>query len=145
MTDESRDEIRIDGMNENDAQDRLLHAALRNFRQCVHAWSEAEYGQPRVVLLQDARRTTRPWAIASCALGVALVASLAGTGVHERNRHMEQARLAAQKQAEQQRAMAAERAKQSEDLMANVDRDVSQEVPSALEPLAQLMTDDGAQ
>jgi hypothetical protein len=42
----------------------------------------------------------------------------------------------------QQRDAAAQRAKESEDLLAKVDRDVSQEVPSALEPLAQMMTDD---
>jgi hypothetical protein len=38
---------------------------------------------------------------------------------------------------------AAEMAKQNEeDLMANVDSDVAREVPSALEPLATLMTED---
>jgi len=45
--------------------------------------------------------------------------------------------------AEQQRLAAQERARQEEeDLLAKVDSDVSREVPSAMEPLAQLMAGD---
>jgi hypothetical protein len=49
---------------------------------------------------------------------------------------------AAARAAEQQRVIAEQRAKEEEDLLANVDSDVSREVPSAMEPLAQLMSDD---
>jgi hypothetical protein len=57
---------------------------------------------------------------------------------------IEAARIAAQ---QQQREMAAAQvAKENEeDLMANVDSDVAREVPSALEPLATLMTEDESQ
>lgn len=124
-------------------QDPVLNAALRSFRQSVHAWSEAEFARPRTVAAQP--RVRRPWAIVSCTLGVVLAAGIAVTSIHERDLHIQQARLAAaQRQAEQQRELAAQRAKESQDLLANVDRDVSREVPSALEPLAQLM-DDGSQ
>jgi hypothetical protein len=44
---------------------------------------------------------------------------------------------------EQERLAALERARQEEeDLLAKVDSDVSREVPSAMEPLAQLMAED---
>ena len=48
-------------------------------------------------------------------------------------------------QAEQQRLMAEQRAREEEDLLAKVDSDVSREVPSAMEPLAQLMAEDDIQ
>ncbi len=48
--------------------------------------------------------------------------------------------------AEQQRLVAAEKARQEEeDLLAKVDSDVSRETPSAMEPLAQLMAEDEVQ
>jgi hypothetical protein len=62
----------------------------------------------------------------------------------ERHRKIEQARVAAARLAEQQKALREQQAKQDdEDMLAKVDSDVSREVPSAMEPLAQ-MTDDEA-
>lgn len=133
------DETRIENTT---AEDEILNAALRNFRQSVHAWSEAEYTRPRVMTAVHSRVAYRPLAIASAALTILLATGAGVLGVHERNVHIEQARMAAQRQAEQQRELAAQRAKESDDLLANVDRDVSREVPSALEPLAQMMDDD---
>jgi hypothetical protein len=53
--------------------------------------------------------------------------------------------MAAARAAEHERQVAAERARvEDEDLLATVDSDVSREVPSALEPLAQLMVEDEA-
>jgi hypothetical protein len=130
------DETRIET-----AQDAELHGALRNFRQSVHAWSEAEFVRPRAVAPASSR-VNRPWALVSSALGIVLAAGIAVGGVHERDQRIEQARIVAQRQAEQQRELAAEKTKESENLLANIDKDVSQEVPSALEPLAQMMDDD---
>ena len=67
-----------------------------------------------------------------------------GGGVHERHQRIETARIAAAARvAEQQRLVAAEQARQDEeDLLSKVDIDVSREVPSAMEPLAQLMAED---
>lgn len=123
------------------AHDAELQSALGNFRHSVHAWSEAEFARPRVIAPASAR-VHRPWALVGSALGVVLAAGIAAGGVHERNQRIEQARIAAQKQAEQQRELAAEKAKESENLLANIDNDVSREVPSALEPLARMMDDD---
>jgi hypothetical protein len=66
--------------------------------------------------------------------------------VHERHQRQETARAAAAaRAAEHERLVAAERTKaEDEDLLATVDSDVSREVPSALEPLAQLMIEDEA-
>ena len=66
-------------------------------------------------------------------------------GLYQNHRQQEAAKAEAARVAEQQqREMAATQlAKENEeDLMANVDSDVAREVPSALEPMASLMTDD---
>jgi hypothetical protein len=81
------------------------------------------------------------------ALGCTLVVGGVSGGVYERHQRQEAARVAAEAQAaEQQRLVAAEKARQDEeDLLAKVDSDVSREAPSALEPLAQLMAEDEVQ
>jgi len=55
-------------------------------------------------------------------------------------------KIAQTRMIEQRRLAAEERAGQEEeDLLAKVDGDVSREVPSAMEPLAQLMAEDESQ
>lgn len=142
-----------------------LQDALLKFRSSVHAWSEAEFVRPRTVLSAEHRRTWR--SAAAWALGCALAAGSLSAGIYEHHAHDQLARLAAQRMAAERTAResqllarqdaaqdqgtaqdaAAEAAIQSpaeaqgadEKLMAVVDRDVSQPVPSAMEPLAQLM------
>jgi hypothetical protein len=67
-----------------------------------------------------------------------------GGGLYEQHQRQEMARVAAAaRAAEQQRLVAAQQARDAEeDLLAKVDSDVSREVPSAMEPLAQLMAED---
>jgi hypothetical protein len=151
-----------------------LKQALKHFKASVDAWSyavstDAAYSRPRTAAKVAMRHSWRM--AAGWALGCLLAAgSLAGAG-HEIYRRQELARVAAQKaaqQAAQQRAAAgraiALRASaqvektapavaiakvnagtQDEDLLASVDSDVSREVPAAMEPLAQLMDDNGTQ
>ena len=84
------------------------------------------------------------------ALGCVLVAGAGVSGgVHWTHQRQELARLAAVKlamqqaeAAEQQRLAVAQQAQDEEELLAKVDSDVSREVPSAMEPLAQLMAED---
>jgi hypothetical protein len=57
-------------------------------------------------------------------------------------RHVKQVRIAAVLEAQRQRQLAANRAREEEELLAKVDSDVSRQVPSAMEPLAQLMAED---
>ena len=73
-----------------------------------------------------------------------LVAGSVSGGVHERHQRQEQARIAAAQEAARQRVAAEQRAR-DEELLAKVDSEVSQEVPSAMEPLAQLMAGDEAE
>jgi hypothetical protein len=110
---------------------------------------------------------------ASWALGCLLAAGSLAGAAHEIYHRQELAKLAAQKAVEQR--VAAERATasqsstqvekkapaatirkvsagardnagaQDDDLLASVDSDVSREVPAAMEPLAQLMDDNGTQ
>jgi uncharacterized protein HemX len=118
----------------------LLDEALKNFRMSVCAWSEAELSRERTVVKVVRRRSWRlavGWALA----GV-LVAAGASGGVYEH--HQQELRIAAAaQQAEQQQAARELQARAEEDdLLAKVDSDISQEVPSAMEPLAQLMAAD---
>ena len=144
-----------------------LEETLRNFRSSVHAWGEAEFVRPRTVLHAEHHRAWR--SAVAWALGCALAAGTLSAGIYEHHSHDQLARLAqrvaaqriAARQAEQKQWAARQDASQNQDtaevatqaptkaagadekLMAAVDQDVSQQVPSAMEPLAQLM-DEGA-
>ena len=124
--------------------DPALLNALRDFRMSVHAWSEAAYHRPRSVFESAPRR--KGWRRATAwALSCVLAVGVAAGGVHERHQQQEQARVAAAQEAEQQRRLAEQHAMEAEDLLAKVDRDVSRQVPNAMEPLAQLMAEDESQ
>ena len=120
--------------------DSLLEQALNHFRLGVHAWSAAELSRERPALKVARRRSWRP--AAGWALAVALAAGGVATGgVYER--HQQQLRIAAAARAAEQQRVAREMQARAEeeDLLAKVDSDVSREVPSAMEPLAQLMAE----
>jgi cell division protein FtsB len=127
--------------------DAALDQALTDFRSSIHAWSEAVYSQPRTVQVSVRHRTWR--LAAGWALGCVLLAGGVSAGVVEHQRQAEAARVAAiaQQQARQQQLAAAmEQARQQDPgLLAKVDSDTSQEVPDAMEPLAQMMEDGGTQ
>jgi len=121
-----------------DMNDSAMQMALRSFRSSVHAWSDAAYHRPRTQALSQPGIAWRR--VAGWALSLAISGGLVGTAVYERHLTNEAARQ--QQQREQQRLLAEQHAKEAEDLLAKVDSDVSREVPSAMEPLAQLMADD---
>ncbi len=126
--------------NEWDVLDPALKQALGDFKASVHAWSEAAANRPRTVREIVVRRTWR--LAAGWGLATALIAGAASGGLYERHHQQEAARIAAAQEAAHQREVAAERAQAEEDALAKVDSDVSREVPSALEPLAALSTQD---
>ncbi|SPE25799.1 hypothetical protein SBA5_500020 [Candidatus Sulfotelmatomonas gaucii] len=149
--------------------DPVLGEALKHFKSSVDAWSEAAYRRPRIV---DSRVRRGGWQLAAgWALGCALaVGSLVG-GVFEHQHRQELAKIAAIKAAQKaaherlvvaQSAAAAQQAlavqttakntsaarhanDTDENLLAKVDKDISQQVPAAMEPLAQLMDDNESQ
>ena len=125
------------------AQDAQLDKALEDFRLSVHAWSGAELSRPRTATV-----TAKSWnwrLATGWALGCVLVLGGASGAVFERHqKQVEQARIASERDAAQQREVAAQRARVDADqLLAKVNSDVSRSVPDAMEPLAQLMDDDG--
>src|SRR5579859_8182045 len=125
---------------EGNESDAVLDQALRNFRTSVHAWSEAEYSKPRTaqVVHLTSWRVAAGWAL-GCVLAVG---SLSG-GLMEHHHRQELAKIAAAEAARQQKIAQAEQAKKDdEDLLAKVDSDLSRQVPSAMEPLAQMMAED---
>ena len=123
-----------------EAMDPVLKQSLSDFKASVRAWSDAMVNRPRTVREVVVRRTWR--LAAGVSLACALLAGGVSSGLYEHHQRQEMAKIAAARAAEQQRQLAANRARKEEDLLAKVDSDVSQEVPTALEPLAQLMTED---
>jgi hypothetical protein len=128
---------------QNPEPDPELERVLRSFRSSVHAWSDAVYQRPRLVEVAPRRMAWRKAAV--WALGSVLVAGGVGGGLLEVQHRQEQARLAAVREAQHQRQLQEERAREAAQELALVDRDVSRQVPNALEPLAQLMTSDESQ
>lgn len=121
-------------------EDPALDRVLSDFRSSVHAWSDAAYNRPRPIAAASSRvvwRTAAAWS-----LGSMLMIGTAGEGVFEYQHRHEAARIAAAREARQQRALAEEREREAERELAKVDTDVAREVPNAMEPLAQLMTED---
>ncbi len=134
------DELRI--MAELNSE---LDEALANFRLSVHAWSEAAFSRPRTTVAPVARR--RVWRMAlGWTLGCVLAAGGASAGIWQHHQRELEIRITQARVAQQQRLAAQQRnqrvRQEDEDLLAKVDRDVSREVPVAMEPLAQLMSDD---
>lgn len=118
--------------------DRELDQALDDFRRSVHAWSEAAYSRPRTAPVAAPRGG---WRLAAAwALGCMLAVGSLGGGFYVRQHGRELARVAAMQAARQRHLAAAQRDRiEDTNFMVTVDQDVSQEVPSAMEPLAQLM------
>jgi hypothetical protein len=118
-----------------------LREALGDFKLSVDAWSEAMISRPR-----EAKAPARTnWsAVTKWALGCVVFAGTVSGGLYQNYKQLEAQKVEAARVAEQQRATeAAKLAKaDEEDLMADVDSDVARQVPSALEPLATLMTED---
>ncbi|HUX45053.1 MAG TPA: hypothetical protein VMV57_09915 [Terracidiphilus sp.] len=127
---------------ELEALDPVLQQSLAHFKASVHAWSADVESRPRTVMstAPRVRRLAVGWALA-------LLLGLGGvSGVLLKRQHREQlaqqAQQAQERQLEQQRELDAQRAVAQQNLLAKVESDISREVPSAMEPLAQLMTDD---
>jgi hypothetical protein len=140
MKSNDKNSERVDQTAEWEAIDPEMREALGNLRTSVHAWSENMVSRPRTapeVVMHRKWRTAARWAL-SC---VVFAGAVSG-GVYENHRQQEAARIAAVREADHQRQLAAEHAREEEDLLAKVDSDISRNVPSAMEPLASLMTDD---
>jgi hypothetical protein len=123
--------------------DPEIAQALRNFKASVDAWSEAAMSRPRTIKV--ARRSWRM--AAGWALGCAVAATSLSGALYERQHRQELSRIAAanaaaQKAAQEKLVAEQQAANQTDqDLLANVDSDISRAVPAAMEPLAQLMDD----
>jgi hypothetical protein len=129
-------------MAAEDGLEPELAETLREFRSSIHAWSDAALSRPRMAVAAPGRR--KLWRLAAgWALGCVLLAGGASTGVYQHLHQQQLATIAAARVAEQERLAAQQKARQEdEDLLAKVDSDVSRAVPSAMEPLAQLMAGD---
>jgi hypothetical protein len=123
--------------------DPHLRDALLDFNASVHAWGDAAYSAARTAPVRPAMawRRTLAWA-----LSLAISAGALSGAVYERHHQQVLAQQQHQRelQVEQQKLAAQQQhAREAEDLMAKIDSDVAREVPTAMEPLAQMMTDDG--
>jgi len=132
-------------MSSSIESDATLGEILKNFRQSAQAWSEAEYNRPRRVEPVTVHGTWRMAAV--WALGCVLAAGSLSGGLYEHHHLQQVARQQTEARAARERQLAAQERtrKADENLLANVDTDVSRSVPAALEPLAQLMEGDEGQ
>ena len=121
--------------------DSELQQALVNFRQSVHAWSESEFNSPRTVRVA-ANSGWRP--VLAWALGCMVIAGGVSGGIYDHHRVVVERQQAAARIAHERQLATQQKAQETDEaLLANVDTDVSRSVPAAMEPLAQLMEDDG--
>jgi hypothetical protein len=125
-------------------EDPVVAQALKNFKASVDAWSEAAMSRPRTVkVVRHTWRLAAGWA-----LGCVVAAGSLTGGLYERHHRQEMARTAAAQKAAEQKQAATQSAasgalSEDQDLLATVDSDISREVPAAMEPLAQLMDENG--
>jgi hypothetical protein len=153
------EELAVAGADEglNLEQDPELQGALQDFRLSILAWSEEAYSRPRAMV---AVARSRRWRVAAgwafgCLLALAGVSGSVYGHLHRRqaatwNHQLQQeATMATNRSNEPARAATEQREprvhEDEEDLLAKVNTDVSRQIPSAMEPLAQLMTEDETQ
>jgi hypothetical protein len=131
-------------------EDPQVEAALRNFRQSIHSWSEQEYSRTRIPAASSRRSSwslfTNPIAAWGLAGVLAVSAVTVPTSMHYR--HVEQQRVAEQAAAEAQRQQELQHQHEIEqaamkisddELLSHIDSDLAQAAPDAMEPLASLM------
>ncbi|HEU5457308.1 MAG TPA: hypothetical protein VFU68_01690 [Terracidiphilus sp.] len=122
-----------------------LYEALEHFKAGVHAWSSAaEARSRRAVVVQPARHSVWRLAVA-WSMGLVLATGTVSSVLYQRHQQQMLAQMQHERIAAQQQRMTAQREQAEENLLANVDSDISREVPSAMEPLAQLMAGDGTE
>jgi hypothetical protein len=123
-----------------EALDPALKQALGDFKASVRGWSDAACNRQRMAQSLVVRRSWR--LAAGWSLAAVLLAGTVSGGFYEHHKLVIAAQIAAAQKAKQERQAAAQRARaeaqQEEDILASVDKDISREVPSAMEPLAQL-------
>ena len=135
------------------AQDPMLEAVLHDFRASVRAWSEAKYRSGNeaayrgksLVLSPVPHRTLWNRSLA-WSLSLALALGAGSATFYEYHQQQLARAVAAQREADHQRQLAAaQHTREVDDLLAMVDSDVSREVPSAMEALANPTSEDESQ
>lgn len=135
-----------------EVEDPQVEMALRNFRQSVRGWSDQEFGRARVPV----RRGAAWWLVQHMGAAWALAVVLAVTGVsvpvgvhlHHQQVLAEAKKAADALEQEKQKRLAEQQLAAAniddEALLKEVDGDIAQETPDAMEPLASLMSDAAA-
>jgi hypothetical protein len=137
--------------NDGDAEDLQVTAALRNFRESVHGWSEQEFSKTRTsrVIAPHGFWVRMRGPVAGWALGCVVamtavtVAVTVPVTVHRQHKIAEE-RIAQQEQirlADEKAKLEAANSMTDEELLSHVDSDIAQATPDAMEPLASMMRD----
>ncbi len=140
------------GATSFEREEQELAGVFAAYRESVQAWSSDVMSRERRVVV-SARRPLS-FRLATFAMTAVLLASVITGGVvqHERNvqdaqrvaqQKADEQKLAEQKVAQEKKAaeiqLAAQQGVQDDELLADVDSDIAQDSPSAMEPLASLM------
>jgi hypothetical protein len=152
-----QDEMKLTNKNPDatgfEREEQELAGVFTAYRESVQAWSTDIMSRERRVVVVSARRPLS-LRLATFAMTAVLLASVVTGGVVQHERNVQQAQKIAQQKASEQKLadfkvaqekqatqaqVAANQGMQDDELLADVDRDVAQDSPSAMEPLASLM------
>ncbi len=147
MTLTDKDRV-MNGNGKLDEMDGKTEEALRHFRASVYSWSDREMQSGRLPksVAMARRGNWNGWrSVAGWAMACVLL--MAAVGIPLDVRHHEQveaaARMSARVHQQQVAALEAQRkaseAITDEELLKDVDNDIAQATPDAMEPLAQMM------
>jgi hypothetical protein len=132
---------------EHRQEDDAVELALKHFRESVHDWSDEEYSRPRAVkrsrweaIFRIVANPVMVWSLA----GALAVTSVGVPAAIHHERQLEAAKIAAQaheqeleKQAREQQA----NAMTDDELLSQVDSDIAQAAPDAMQPLVTMMSE----
>lgn len=134
-------------------EEQELAGVFAAYRESVQAWSADVMNRERRVVVVSSRRPLS-LRLATFAMTAVLLASVITGGVVQHERTLKEEQRVAQQKADEQKLVdlkvaqekkaaeeqvAANQSMQDDELLADVDSDVAQDSPAAMEPLAALM------
>ena len=135
-------------------EEQELAGVFRAYRESVQSWSSDLMSRERRIAVVSTRRPLS-LRLATFAMTAVLLASVVTGGVVQHERNVQEAQKIAQQKADAQKLadlkvaqekkaaadhLAANQSVQDDELLSDVDSDIAQDSPSAMEPLASLMT-----
>jgi hypothetical protein len=153
MNHDSSKNPQLDSQVENPQLDREVEEAIKSFRLTMHSWSERELNRRPAAASARTARSLWHWRMApavtwSAAAALAIAAVGVPVGVHHHNvviRDKAAAEARIHRLQEVQAAQIVAGKAEDDKLLEHVDTDIAQDAPDAMQPLASLMANSGAE